>query len=138
MYAPRYRELDEPIAQDNAVPQAPSSASFANDLGEAEGFVSARGSDGGIANVHVGTSATDIGDAPGGEGKIGGGCESGSEAWRSQVRRAQVTIDCSRDPPLAQRAARIPEVRAAGPHPDPAAPILPPHPLRPPARLPSA
>ncbi|HNM23244.1 MAG TPA: aldehyde dehydrogenase family protein, partial [Rhodocyclaceae bacterium] len=86
----------------NAVPQGLSSAIFTNDLREAERFLSASGSDCGIANVNVGPSGAEIGGAFGGEKETGGGREAGSDAWKAYMRRATNTINYSRDLPLAQ------------------------------------
>ena len=86
----------------NGVPQGLSSAIFTNDVREAERFQSARGSDCGIVNVNIGPSGAEIGGAFGGEKETGGGRESGSDAWRTYMRRATNTINYSRDLPLAQ------------------------------------
>ncbi|MBA3394060.1 MAG: aldehyde dehydrogenase family protein [Deltaproteobacteria bacterium] len=102
LYAFGYRELDEAIAAQNDVPQGLSSCIFTNDLREAERFVSASGSDCGIANVNIGPSGAEIGGAFGGEKETGGGRESGSDSWRSYMRRATNTVNYSRDLPLAQ------------------------------------
>ncbi len=102
LYVVGYRELDEAIRLHNEVPQGLSSAIFTNDLREAERFVSATGSDCGIANVNIGTSGAEIGGAFGGEKETGGGRESGSDAWRNYMRRATNTINYSRSLPLAQ------------------------------------
>lgn len=102
LYAMAYDDLDEAIAINNAVPQGLSSAIFTRDLGEAERFMSARGSDCGIANVNLGTSGAEIGGAFGGEKQTGGGRESGSDAWKAYMRRATNTINYGRDLPLAQ------------------------------------
>ena len=102
LYAMRYRELEEAIALHNAVPQGLSSAIFTNDLREAERFLSAAGSDCGIANVNIGTSGAEIGGAFGGEKQSGGGRESGSDAWKAYMRRATNTINYSSALPLAQ------------------------------------
>ncbi|HMV00368.1 MAG TPA: aldehyde dehydrogenase family protein, partial [Rhodocyclaceae bacterium] len=90
------------LALHNAVPQGLSSAIFTNDLREAERFLSASGSDCGIANVNVGPSGAEIGGAFGGEKETGGGREAGSDAWKAYMRRATNTINYSRDLPLAQ------------------------------------
>ena len=90
------------VAMQNDVPQGLSSAVFSNDLREAETFLSAAGSDCGIANVNIGTSGAEIGGAFGGEKETGGGRESGSDAWRAYMRRATNTINYSRELPLAQ------------------------------------
>ena len=97
-----YEKMEEAIAWHNAVPQGLSSAIFTNDLREAELFLSACGSDCGIANVNIGTSGAEIGGAFGGEKETGGGRESGSDAWKSYMRRQTVTINYSAQLPLAQ------------------------------------
>jgi len=102
LYVMRYRDLDEAIALHNAVPQGLSSSIFTTDLREAELFVSARGSDCGIANVNIGTSGAEIGGAFGGEKETGGGRESGTDAWRGYMRRATNTINYGSALPLAQ------------------------------------
>ncbi|WP_284618136.1 L-piperidine-6-carboxylate dehydrogenase [Aquabacterium humicola] len=102
LYTLRYESFDEAIALQNAVPQGLSSAIFTNDLREAETFLSARGSDCGIANVNIGTSGAEIGGAFGGEKETGGGRESGSDSWRAYMRRTTNTINYSRALPLAQ------------------------------------
>ncbi|MDC8786502.1 L-piperidine-6-carboxylate dehydrogenase [Roseateles koreensis] len=102
LYTLKYLQLDEAIALQNDVPQGLSSAIFTNDLREAEQFMSARGSDCGIANVNIGTSGAEIGGAFGGEKETGGGRESGSDAWRAYMRRTTNTINYSRELPLAQ------------------------------------
>ena len=102
LYVLRYEEFDEAIDLQNAVPQGLSSAIFTNDLREAEVFVSARGSDCGIANVNIGTSGAEIGGAFGGEKETGGGRESGSDAWRAYMRRVTNTVNYSTGLPLAQ------------------------------------
>jgi aldehyde dehydrogenase (NAD+) len=102
LYAMSYRSIEEAIALQNAVRQGLSSAIFTNDMREAELFASARGSDCGIANVNMGTSGAEIGGAFGGEKETGGGRESGSDAWRSYMRRQTVTVNYSQDLPLAQ------------------------------------
>ena len=94
--------MDEAIAMHNDVPQGLSSCIFTNDLREAERFVSSEGSDCGIANVNIGPSGAEIGGAFGGEKETGGGRESGSDAWRSYMRRATNTVNYSKDLPLAQ------------------------------------
>jgi aldehyde dehydrogenase (NAD+) len=86
----------------NDVPQGLSSGIFTNDLREAEQFLAAAGSDCGIANVNIGPSGAEIGGAFGGEKETGGGRESGSDAWKSYMRRATNTINYSADLPLAQ------------------------------------
>jgi aldehyde dehydrogenase (NAD+) len=102
LYVIAYRDLDEAIALNNEVPQGLASAIFTNDLREAEAFLSAAGSDCGIANVNIGPSGAEIGGAFGGEKETGGGRESGSDAWRAYMRRATNTINYGRDLPLAQ------------------------------------
>ena len=102
LYVMRYAALDEAIAAHNAAPQGLSSSIFTNDLREAELFLSAAGSDCGIVNVNIGPSGAEIGGAFGGEKETGGGRESGSDAWRSYMRRATNTVNYSRDLPLAQ------------------------------------
>jgi aldehyde dehydrogenase (NAD+) len=97
-----YRTLEEAIAWQNEVPQGLSSAIFTNDLREAELFLSCVGSDCGIANVNLGTSGAEIGGAFGGEKETGGGRESGSDAWKNYMRRQTVTINYSKELPLAQ------------------------------------
>jgi aldehyde dehydrogenase (NAD+) len=102
LYVMRYRDLAEAIRLHNAVPQGLSSSIFTNDLREAETFLSAEGSDCGIANVNIGPSGAEIGGAFGGEKETGGGRESGSDAWKAYMRRATNTINFGRDLPLAQ------------------------------------
>ncbi|MBB4842960.1 aldehyde dehydrogenase (NAD+) [Paucibacter oligotrophus] len=102
LYTLKYQSLEEAIALQNDVPQGLSSAIFSNDLREAELFVSAAGSDCGIANVNIGTSGAEIGGAFGGEKETGGGRESGSDAWRAYMRRATNTVNYSSALPLAQ------------------------------------
>jgi aldehyde dehydrogenase (NAD+) len=102
LYTLRYDSLDQAIALQNGVPQGLSSAIFTNDLREAETFLSATGSDCGIANVNIGTSGAEIGGAFGGEKETGGGRESGSDAWKNYMRRATNTVNYSRSLPLAQ------------------------------------
>jgi aldehyde dehydrogenase (NAD+) len=102
MYVMPYEELDEAIALNNEVPQGLSSSIFTSDQAEAERFMSAEGSDCGIINVNIGTSGAEIGGAFGGEKETGGGRESGSDAWKSYMRRATNTINFSGQLPLAQ------------------------------------
>ncbi|HET6252051.1 MAG TPA: aldehyde dehydrogenase family protein [Tepidisphaeraceae bacterium] len=102
LYVIGYETLEEAIAIHNAVPQGLSSAIFTSDLREAETFLSAAGSDCGLANVNIGTSGAEIGGAFGGEKQTGGGRESGSDAWKQYMRRATNTINYSKDLPLAQ------------------------------------
>lgn len=102
LYVMKYRALEEAIAQNNAVPQGLSSAMFTNDLKHAERFLSAQGSDCGIANVNIGTSGAEIGGAFGGEKETGGGREAGSDSWQAYMRRQTNTINWSNALPLAQ------------------------------------
>jgi aldehyde dehydrogenase (NAD+) len=102
LYLISYDSLDEAIRIQNDVPQGLSSAIFTQDLVEAEQFLSAVGSDCGIANVNIGTSGAEIGGAFGGEKETGGGRESGSDAWKNYMRRATNTINYAHDLPLAQ------------------------------------
>ena len=102
LYLLRYTTLEEAIAIQNGVPQGLSSAIMTLNLREAERFLSAAGSDCGIANVNIGTSGAEIGGAFGGEKETGGGRESGSDAWKSYMRRQTNTINYSTQLPLAQ------------------------------------
>jgi aldehyde dehydrogenase (NAD+) len=102
LYVMRYSDFDDAIAQHNAVGAGLSSSIFTLDLREMETFLSAAGSDCGIANVNIGTSGAEIGGAFGGEKETGGGRESGSDAWKGYMRRATNTINYSRSLPLAQ------------------------------------
>jgi aldehyde dehydrogenase (NAD+) len=102
LYVLRYKGLADAIALQNAVPQGLASSIFTTDLREAETFLSAAGSDCGIANVNIGPSGAEIGGAFGGEKETGGGRESGSDSWRAYMRRATNTINYGRDLPLAQ------------------------------------
>ena len=102
LYLIRFRTMEEAVAILNAVPQGLSSAIFTNHLVEAETFLSAGGSDCGIANVNTGTSGAEIGGAFGGEKDSGGGREAGSDAWKTYMRRQTVTVNWSRKLPLAQ------------------------------------
>ncbi|HEY0148985.1 MAG TPA: aldehyde dehydrogenase family protein [Allosphingosinicella sp.] len=102
LYVMRYSALEEAIEAHNLAPQGLASAIFTNDIREAETFLSAAGSDCGIVNVNIGPSGAEIGGAFGGEKETGGGRESGSDAWRTYMRRATNTINYSRDLPLAQ------------------------------------
>ena len=97
-----YDSLDEAIQIHNDVPQGLSSAIFTNNVKNSEKFLSARGSDCGIANVNIGTSGAEIGGAFGGEKDTGGGRESGSDAWKVYMRRQTNTINFSSELPLAQ------------------------------------
>jgi aldehyde dehydrogenase (NAD+) len=102
LYVLTYRTFEQAIAMQNGVPQGLSSGIFSNDLFESETFLSARGSDCGIANVNIGTSGAEIGGAFGGEKETGGGRESGSDAWKGYMRRQTVTVNWSGKLPLAQ------------------------------------
>jgi aldehyde dehydrogenase (NAD+) len=102
LYVLRYRDFDEAIRLNNAVPQGLSSSIFTTDLREAERFLSGGGSDCGIANVNIGPSGAEIGGAFGGEKETGGGRESGSDSWRAYMRRQTNTINYGSDLPLAQ------------------------------------
>ena len=102
LYVMRYRQLDEALALNNAVPQGLSSSIFTNDMREAETFIAANGSDCGIANVNIGPSGAEIGGAFGGEKETGGGRESGSDSWRAYMRRQTNTINYGGELPLAQ------------------------------------
>ncbi|HET8748249.1 MAG TPA: aldehyde dehydrogenase family protein [Ramlibacter sp.] len=102
LYVLAYEDFEEALRLHNGVPQGLSSSIFSNDLRETEIFLSARGSDCGIANVNIGTSGAEIGGAFGGEKETGGGRESGSDAWRNYMRRATNTLNYSRELPLAQ------------------------------------
>ncbi len=102
LYLIPYKHLADAIAQNNAVPQGLSSAIFTNEVCEAEQFLAATGSDCGIANVNIGTSGAEIGGAFGGEKDTGGGRESGSDSWKTYMRRQTVTINYSAELPLAQ------------------------------------
>jgi aldehyde dehydrogenase (NAD+) len=102
LYVLRYSELDKAIAVHNDVSQGLSSCIFTTDLREAERFLAVAGSDCGIANVNIGPSGAEIGGAFGGEKDTGGGRESGSDSWRSYMRRSTATINFSAELPLAQ------------------------------------
>ena len=102
LYVMKYCDFDSVLELHNAVPQGLSSSIFTNDLREAETFLSARGSDCGIANVNIGPSGAEIGGAFGGEKETGGGRDSGSDAWKAYMRRATNTINYGRTLPLAQ------------------------------------
>jgi aldehyde dehydrogenase (NAD+) len=102
LYLIKYKTLDEAIQIQNNVPQGLSSAIMTLNLREAEQFLSVSGSDCGIANVNIGTSGAEIGGAFGGEKETGGGRESGSDAWKSYMRRQTNTINYSTNLPLAQ------------------------------------
>ncbi|MBL4618678.1 MAG: aldehyde dehydrogenase family protein [Marinicaulis sp.] len=102
LYVLKYRDLDDAIAMQNSVVQGLSSCIFTRDVLEAERFLSATGSDCGIANVNIGPSGAEIGGAFGGEKETGGGRESGSDAWKAYMRRQTQTVNYSTDLPLAQ------------------------------------
>ncbi|WP_250633407.1 L-piperidine-6-carboxylate dehydrogenase [Pinirhizobacter soli] len=102
LYVMPFKDLDDAVALQNAVPQGLSSAIFTRDLKAAEKYLSAGGSDCGIANVNIGTSGAEIGGAFGGEKETGGGRESGSDAWKVYMRRQTNTINYSDALPLAQ------------------------------------
>ncbi len=102
VYLIPYGDLDEAIAMHNDVPQGLSSAIFTDNVQHAERFLSAAGSDCGIANVNIGTSGAEVGGAFGGEKETGGGRESGSDSWKAYMRRQTCTINWGKDLPLAQ------------------------------------
>jgi len=102
LYLIKYKNLNEAIAMQNDVPQGLSSAIMTDSMRDAELFLSAAGSDCGIANVNIGTSGAEIGGAFGGEKETGGGRESGSDAWKAYMRRQTNTINYSKELPLAQ------------------------------------
>ncbi|ESQ94495.1 L-piperidine-6-carboxylate dehydrogenase [Asticcacaulis benevestitus] len=102
LYILRYSDVKDAIAMQNDVGAGLSSSIFTNDIREAELFMSAAGSDCGIANVNIGTSGAEIGGAFGGEKETGGGRESGSDAWRAYMRRTTNTINFGSSLPLAQ------------------------------------
>ncbi|MFF1381873.1 aldehyde dehydrogenase family protein [Streptomyces sp. NPDC058308] len=105
LYVMAYDTFDEAIALHNDVPQGLSSSIFTRDQQEAERFLSAEGSDCGIANVNIGTSGAEIGGAFGGEKETGGGRESGSDAWRAYMRSATNTVNYSGRLSLAQNVS---------------------------------
>jgi aldehyde dehydrogenase (NAD+) len=102
LYVMPYKTLDEAIAIQNGVPQGLSSAIFTTDFREAERYISAAGSDCGIANVNIGTSGAEIGGAFGGEKETGGGRESGTDSWKAYMRRQTITVNYGTHLPLAQ------------------------------------
>ena len=102
LYVLTWSDFDAAVAMQNAVPQGLSSCVFTDSVREAEAFLSAWGSDCGIANVNIGPSGAEIGGAFGGEKDTGGGRESGSDAWKAYMRRQTQTVNFSRDLPLAQ------------------------------------
>ena len=102
LYVLTWSDFDAAVALQNAVPQGLSSCVFTDSVREAEAFLSAWGSDCGIANVNIGPSGAEIGGAFGGEKDTGGGRESGSDAWKAYMRRQTQTVNFSADLPLAQ------------------------------------
>jgi len=102
LYVNKFKNLADAIEMQNNVKQGLSSSIFTNDMREAELFLSSEGSDCGIANVNIGTSGAEIGGAFGGEKDTGGGRESGSDAWKTYMRRITATINYGKDLPLAQ------------------------------------
>jgi aldehyde dehydrogenase (NAD+) len=102
LYVMRYTDFSDAVAMQNDVPHGLSSSIFTLNVREAEQFLSATGSDCGIANVNIGTSGAEIGGAFGGEKETGGGRESGSDAWKQYMRRATNTINYGTELPLAQ------------------------------------
>ncbi|HEX2993711.1 MAG TPA: aldehyde dehydrogenase family protein [Anaerolineales bacterium] len=105
LYILEYETVEDAIRIHNDVPQGLSSAMFTDSVREAEAFLSAAGSDCGIANINIGTSGAEIGGAFGGEKETGGGRESGSDAWKTYMRRQTNTINWSKELPLAQGIA---------------------------------
>ena len=102
LYVMTFETLEEAIAIQNGVDQGLSSCIFTDSMRSAEHFISAMGSDCGIANVNVGTSGAEIGGAFGGEKHTGGGRESGSDSWKAYMRRQTQTVNWSSELPLAQ------------------------------------
>jgi aldehyde dehydrogenase (NAD+) len=102
LYVLRFSDLDQALRLHNEVPQGLSSAIFTLSVRDAERFLSAEGSDCGIANVNIGTSGAEIGGAFGGEKDTGGGRESGSDSWKAYMRRQTNTLNWGRELPLAQ------------------------------------
>ena len=102
LYVIKYKKLSQAISMHNNVPQGLSSAIFTLNIKNAETFLSATGSDCGIANVNIGTSGAEIGGAFGGEKETGGGRESGSDSWKQYMRRQTNTINWGSELPLAQ------------------------------------
>ena len=102
LYIMPFNTIEDAVAMQNAVPQGLSSAMFTLNIRHAELFLSAVGSDCGIANINIGTSGAEIGGAFGGEKETGGGRESGSDAWKQYMRRQTNTINWSTELPLAQ------------------------------------
>lgn len=102
LYIMKYDTLEEAISLQNSVPQGLSSCIFTDNLQESETFISAVGSDCGIANINIGPSGAEIGGAFGGEKDTGGGRESGSDSWKAYMRRVTITTNYGKDLPLAQ------------------------------------
>ena len=102
LYVFEFDTLEEAIERHNAVPQGLSSAIFTTSLLSSERFLSAAGSDCGIANVNIGTSGAEIGGAFGGEKETGGGREAGSDSWKIYMRRQTCTVNYGSELPLAQ------------------------------------
>jgi aldehyde dehydrogenase (NAD+) len=102
LYVLTWSDFDQAVEMQNAVPQGLSSCVFTDSVREAEAFLSAWGSDCGIANVNIGPSGAEIGGAFGGEKDTGGGRESGSDAWKAYMRRQTQTVNFSAELPLAQ------------------------------------
>jgi L-aminoadipate-semialdehyde dehydrogenase len=102
LYVMAYTDFEEALALHNGVPQGLASSIFSSDVREVEQFLSAEGSDCGIANVNIGPSGAEIGGAFGGEKETGGGREAGSDVWKSYMRRVTSTINFGRELPLAQ------------------------------------
>lgn len=102
LYVMTFRTIEEAIALQNGVPQGLSSAMFTNSLRHGEQFLSAAGSDCGIANLNIGTSGAEIGGAFGGEKETGGGREAGSDSWKAYMRRQTNTVNWGTELPLAQ------------------------------------
>jgi aldehyde dehydrogenase (NAD+) len=102
LYVMTFSDIEQVIEQQNDVVQGLSSALFTNDVRNEEKFLSAHGSDCGIANINIGTSGAEIGGAFGGEKETGGGREAGSDSWKAYMRRQTNTINYSTELPLAQ------------------------------------
>ena len=102
LYIKKFKNLIDAIEMQNNVKQGLSSSIFTNDMREAELFLSSEGSDCGIANVNIGTSGAEIGGAFGGEKDTGGGRESGSDSWKTYMRRVTATVNYGKELPLAQ------------------------------------
>ena len=102
LYLFEFEDLDEAIEMHNSVPQGLSSAIFTLNMRSAERFLTAAGSDCGIANVNIGTSGAEIGGAFGGEKETGGGREAGSDSWKAYMRRQTCTLNYGEELPLAQ------------------------------------